>query len=797
MDDNPLIDHLTPRELDILRLLADGLTSRQIADALVLSESTVRWYTKQIYSKLDVHHRTQALLRAQELGLTVTTESAAAPLPGRYSFPAQASSFVGRENDMTHIAQILSGPNCRLLTIVGAGGTGKTRLAIEIGSRLAERYRDGVRFIPLESVTGVQGLIFALADALKLTLSGQDEPLGQLLHFLRRRQLLLILDNFEVLLEGADVVADLVSGAPQVSLLVTSREPLKLNSEWLYPLAGLDVPPEAAGEDSGGYSAVRLFEARALQVQPHFSLADELSGVVRLVRLLEGMPLAIELAAGWTQTLIAQEIAGEVERDIEFLTSRMRDAPERHRSMRTVIESSYRRLTRDEQQALNRLSVFAGSAGREAAQAVTQASVQTLAALVDKSLLRLSPGGRYSLHELVRRFAESQLEAAPGEAESARRRHAAFYSTLIRRQSRRLRTHEQLTVLSALDAELDNLLAAWRAMIKAGAADEIRQMAVGLASLLDYRSHQQQAIELFEQAAGRLRAAADAESRAALGYVLARLAWLQTAVGAPEKGRATAEESLSLLQQARDPAATMEALRSFIRACSYLNAWPQAEIAANTGLQMARAGGDLWEVAAFLYWAGQCARAREDYAEALQLGEEGLALAEQTGDRWMMASIAGLLLGTTALAQGSYAEAQIRLERGLELYREIGQPWPIGVTLGHLGDVALAMNEPERATHYYLERLAVFAATSGHVWEVVRTLYSLARLLATRQQGAQAVELLAVYWQHPATLEIHRQQAEELLARLRAELPASVFEQAWEQGSDRALDGVIAELVTR
>ena len=330
-------------------------------------------------------------LRAERLPATgyVPGGGQSRPAPG---LPRPPTPLIGREPELATLNRLLCDPQCRLLTLAGPGGIGKTRLALELASTQRAQFPDGVFFVPLVSLSLPEFIAPAIRSALGLSSSSPLDPKEQLLNHLRQKSLLLVLDNLEHLLEGVGLLAELLEQAPGVKLLVTSRERLNMQGEWLFDLQGLPVPPLDQVDRAEEYSAVALFVQSARRAQVGFELsAEERPWVARICQLVEGMPLAIELAAAWVRLLSCREIAQEIERNLDFLSTSARDLPERHRSMRAVFDHSWQMLSAEEQRVLRALSVFRGGFLREAAEQVTGASLSLLSALVTRSLVHRTP----------------------------------------------------------------------------------------------------------------------------------------------------------------------------------------------------------------------------------------------------------------------------------------------------------------------------------------------------------------------------------------------------------------------
>ena len=506
---------------------------------------------------------------------TSNTLPGATTLPGD-RLPVPATPFVGRSEELADLLQRLHNPACRLLSLVGPGGIGKTRLALEAARRLhtedgnqdAMPFANGIVFVPLQAVEDADGLVSALIQALNFHPSGGSPLREQLLDSLHNKALLLVLDNFEQLLASVELLPAILAHAPQVKILVTTRAALKLQQEWFYPLAGLryvvDAPPQraqgerdAAEVEASAPDAVQLFAQLARRAQPHFSLAAEIDHVLRVCQLVSGMPLGIELAASWVRTLPLAQIVSEVQAGLDFLASPLRDVSAAHRSMRAVFDRSWRLLDEETQQTLARLAVFRGGFTREAAESIADASLPILSNLIDSSWLQLGTSGRYDLHELVRQYAAERLEALPGEPQAVQRRHADFYGTLAENQIAHLGTRQQKHALDATSTELENMWSGWRWIVANLEVSHIQKYAECLKWLANTRSRYHSVLPEFERAIHALRTRlADATAPSSLqrqvSLVLATLLYQQAHMYARAvstlQALPLATESLTLLR---------------------------------------------------------------------------------------------------------------------------------------------------------------------------------------------------------------------------------------------------------
>ncbi len=370
-----------------------------------------------------------------------------------------ATFFVGRQHEVADIVARLEHPTCRLLSLVGIGGAGKTTLAQRVANSLQSAFPDGVYFVALQSLDNPENIISTLADALNFRFFGSDTPRQQLLGFLQHKTLLLLMDNFEHLLAGVEVVSAILHIAPHVKILVTSRERLNLQQEWVYEVRGLTFPNPDEQLDLAPYSAITLFVHHACRIKADFVPEKDLATIAQICALLEGMPLAIELVANRIRVLSCAEILDEIQQGLDIFETTAPDVPIRHRNMRAVLAHSWSLLPPNEQHIFMALSVFRGGFAREAAQAI-RASLDKLTTLIDKSWLHYDPNSkRYTIHELLRKYGEEQLALA-GKTEAAQRLHSTYYANFMQERLIQVKGQRQRPALQEIEHDFENVRAA-------------------------------------------------------------------------------------------------------------------------------------------------------------------------------------------------------------------------------------------------------------------------------------------------------------------------------------------------
>ena len=381
----------------------------------------------------------------------------------KHNLPVQTTPFVGRDPELGELSRLINDASIRLMTIIAPGGMGKTRLSLEAAQRALNVFEDGVYFVELAPLTLPNQIVPAIGTALDYKfLHGEGNAQQELIEFLVNKQILLVMDNFEHLLEGAEVVEEILAKTNNIQILVTSRQRLAQSGENILHLSGMDFPDWETPEDALQYASVKLFINSAKRVSPAFALTvDNLDYVARICKLVQGMPLGIVLAGAWSEMLSPQEIADELEHSLDILSDELGELPARQQSIRVVMDYAWQMMTEPEQAVFMKLSVFKGGFTREAAQAVADANLRTLMSLVTKSLIRRETNsGRYEIHELLRQYAYEKLETS-GNLDTTFEKHAMYFSQFLAQQLPLLKGGGQMKALADIDIDYENCHAAW------------------------------------------------------------------------------------------------------------------------------------------------------------------------------------------------------------------------------------------------------------------------------------------------------------------------------------------------
>ena len=756
---------------------------------------------------------------------------------GMRNLPAPRTSFVGRTDELASIDRMLDEPDCRLLTLVGPGGVGKTRLALEAAARRIDRYQHGVHFVPLVGVPAPDLLAPAVAESLQFQVDNAHSTIparDQLVDFLRERTTLLVLDNFEHLLDARDLLTQVIEQAPHVELLTTSRERLQVQSEWVLDLDGL---ANGGGNGNAGDSAaVRLFVDRARQVDDGYALTDsERPHVERVCRLVNGMPLGIELAAAWASTLPCSEIADEIERNLGFLETSMQDVPERHRSLRAAFDQSWRLLSDDDRRVFSRLAVFRGTFARDAAAAVAGAGLAVLHGLVSKSLVRRVGVGRFELHELLRQYAAERLAAEQVELAEARESHARFYVGMIATRADALLSEQMMEARDELRVEIDNLRAAAEWAVAQWSEEDARAVLSSLQAFFwahDWHEGSQtfaQLVELLEPSPGGSVDAGIASN--VLLCARAYQTYLGSALGYDERLDAIARECLPVLRERQLTRELGVCLLALGTNDCYRDVYAESAVSLEEAVYVARSAGDHFIVAVSLSWLGFVRLLLDDLIGAREAFEECRGVSAELGGPLML-GFAISKLGLLADAEGDYATAiGLHLE-ARDLFARAGDEAGAGYTQSRasmsaycLGDYEQAMEHAlagyegfEQANHRWgmtaaLCRLGFAAAALGRFDEArehLRRALELAQemqatslllhaisgvgvLLAREGEDRDAAEVLFFSLGHEAMPATYRQVAQPTLDELQAKLDPEDLASAREAAAGLDLDELVSE----
>ncbi len=667
--------------------------------------------------------------------------------PG-HNLPADTTPFVGREGELDALDRLLAEEKTRLITIVGPGGMGKTRLALAGVRRQIAAYQDGVYFVPLAALESVEEIVPKIAGALAFPLQDQGNRTEQLLSFLKDKQILLLLDNFEHLLDGAPLLSEISGAAPGVQLLATSREKLGLPGEQLFPIKGLDHPSWETPEDAEAYASIQLFLSSARRVRPEFELRPEiLPSLTRICRLAQGMPLAIELAAAWIDTLDPAEIAIEISSDLDFLETDRQGVPDRQRSIRVVFEHAWGRLAPAEQGVLRALSVFRGGFDRQAAQAATSASLRTLRRLVAHALLSREPGGRYQVHELMRQFAAEKLATDGNVEQSARDAHSDYFLSLLASQESRLFSPQQMRAMDAVETELENIRIAWRQAVARGKIEAISRAMKPYFHFLWWRERGQELAQDAAMVVERLETNHLPDDRL---LVATALAW--QGMRLPDKeDEALLMRALKLLddldQRKRETLWTRAFVFERLAAVRAHRGTSGIEVLYADSLQLFEAANDRW-------WQAECIRslitlhrAQGALDQVENLVARLLEIQAELEDP-LSESRAAMLMGWLARQDGRWEEAErlsrrvlaLRMETG-DILQEVDGYQDLGYELAMLGLFEEALADLRRAINGFRDLGIVFREHRS------RVTYAYALLLdGDYQEAGEAIQAAARFY---------------------------------------------------
>jgi predicted ATPase/class 3 adenylate cyclase len=747
------------------------------------------------------------------------------------NLPVQQTSFIGRDDELKEVLDLIS--ETRLLTLTGPGGVGKTRLALQAAAQSIDSFPDGTFFVPLAAVISPDFIPQSIAEAMKFNFDNHSSTRSseeQLLEYLEPRSLLLVLDNFEHLMGGTEFIMKLLESTSQLNLLVTSRERLKLKGEWTYEVKGMGFPTNGSTAGLEEYSAVQLFVERARQVHSYSTLTDdEKPCVKRICQLVEGMPLGIELAAGWLPVLSCQEIAEEIETSLDFLSSTQRDQPDKHRSLRAAFEYSWKLLDEEHKRVFRGLSVFKGGFGRKAAAQILGADLMTLSDLVDKSFLHRTDQGRYEIHELLRQFGNERLNSHPDEKKQTSENHSRYYVEFLQSVQKEILGENLIQIREQVRIDKGNIRAAlqwgvihWQAPELAAALyaymvfffvqgwHEGREAFQDLILYIQTNRSVDQAYytarayyALFAASITHLDEAGNVcredlpvlrelDLGSELGICLLNSGIIACERGEYELANEQLSESIHLLKESNRVSMAAEALL-WLGYVIYLQGdYAEAKSHFEESYQTYQNVRDLVGTSFALSKLGLIADALQDYPSARRYHGQGLEIFKRFGDKAGV-GYTNSRLSLTAYGERNYAEAIEYGRIGLESFSEIGHLWGIGASNCRIGFAALELGELELAEVCFQEALDRAQETQ----QTPLILYALAgigNLLAMQGNSERGVELISFVQEHPMTPSIYRELAERHLTEFEEKMGSESFNAAQVHGREVDLEQVLLNL---
>ena len=721
------------------------------------------------------------------------------------NLPLQPTPLVGREGEVEEVAERLRGEEVRLLTLTGPGGTGKTRLALQAGADLLEATDDGVFFVSLATTTDPELVPSAIAGSLGLKESAEGSLMETLESYLQQKRLLLILDNFEQVLEGATLVGALLGSCPELKVLATSRIPLGLYGEQEYPVPPLALPDLRVLpplERLTQYEAVRLFVERAKAVKPDFEVTNESAPAVAEICIrLDGLPLAIELAAARTKLLLPQALLMRLGHRLRLLKGGARNLPARQQTLRATIDWSYELLTEEEKTHFGRLSVFSGGHTLEAAEAVCDPegdldALEVLGALLEKSLLRQEEvvGGesRFVMLETVREYARERLEES-GEAEEVKRRHAEYFLILAEQAHPELKGQDQLKWLQRLEAEHDNMRAALSWALRQEKVELGLRLAGALQRFWWTQGHDSEGRRWLEGALA-MDGQGSIESRA---MAMAGVGSLASHQGDFDRAEEALVEGLDLLAGEVIDRTEVKLLLLLTLGTVALERedYDKAARLFEESLSLSREAGNDWGLARSVMSLATVIHEQGDLQRTIELFEEGIDLFRERGDK---VGLAGCLinLGLAVYSRGDLGRASKLTEEGVGLWRELGVGADTAVGLCNLGWIALVQKDLSKATDCYEESLRL-AWDTGMEPVVLTTLEGYACLAGAQGEAQRAARL----WVAAQTIQEERNiprdtywlaEADFRISAVRSGVGKVAWEEAWREGRAMPLDEAIS-----
>ena len=614
--------------------------------------------------------------------------------------PPQITPFIGREKELGDLSGLLSDRNMRLATVVGPGGIGKTRLALEVANRVRLESGRGVCFAPLAQLPNVDAILPALANAMGCPIPDGGDLLYVILKFIDDQDLLLVLDNFEHLLDGALIAAEILAAAPKIQILATSREKLNLSGEVVYRLEGLAIPPEDVPMQAGQFGAVQLFMQSAHRARPAYQPSNQdWEAIYEICRLVDGYPLGILLSSAWIEHFSAEEIVKEIRTGLDFLVQDRRDVPARHRSMRAAFDASWSHLDAHQKNLFAQLGIFRGGFDLQAAVHLASANQERLIELVNKSLLWRDPAaGRYDLHELLRQYALKKAEDS-GDLEDLGVKHSQYYLDFLARREALLKSESQLSVLDAIEADFENIRQAWLWALDHEEISLIERSAQVLYAYCDMRCRFYDGEALFHRAMKAFSPDSDKAPTPVWGMLA--LSWYD-------------------LNGYIRPVVTNEVMISRAKRC----------------LERSEELNEQVGMASSLVLLGAIAQKEGDYSRAIKYYEQSLLCKSELDDYYWI----NLRIGLAHMAAGRNKEALESFKQSWERGRQLGERVKMGWSLINMGDTLILENDLEEAKRDLAQARGLFLEAGTQVG-VIWANFSLSRAALKCGNTAEAKSL--------------------------------------------------------
>ncbi|MCE7986630.1 MAG: hypothetical protein DYG89_36110 [Caldilinea sp. CFX5] len=707
------------------------------------------------------------------------------PAPALHNLPVQTTSFIGRTTELVELTQKLSHSDCRLMTLIGLGGIGKTRLAIELARQMIPIFPNGVYFVTLAAINDAAQIPQSITTALGLTVASDSDPLTRLLDYLKSRKLLLVLDNLEHLRDTPALIATFLQAAPMLTVLCTSRTRINLQVAWQIDITGLMLPnvpslaaplTDEAIASLSQVEAVQLFSERAQRARHSFAVdAQNLPAILRICHLVGGMPLALELAAGWVPLFSCQEIAEKLSQNLDALTTTANDVPDRQRSVQSVLETTWQQLDDATHYALMALAVFRGGIQQRATAVVAAVTVPMLTHLINHSLLRRLSPDRYELHELLRQFVYQKLTLLPTLWQKAATDHSHFFALFLA-ERRNLLSGDVAYKANEIEREFENIWVAWRHLLQnladpagqseGAALHDLGLMVDGLYLFFDLHDRFREGVVWFSEAIVQLAQPALAQSKAATllrGKLLSRAARFHYYLDQMEQTKQLAQQALPIATEYAQTSEVAFCWMQFANIATYTGDHPTAVQHFTHAHNLYKQCGDAEGIVAALNGLGVAQQSAGQLSQAHRYFQEAHQRVLHL-DHAMLLSISLNNLGETHLNRGEYSQALACLREALQINQRLASHEGAAFALRNMAAILTYQGKLTEAHQHILRARALFGEM-GHHRGVVFSLLQLAGIAQATQHFDEAEGALT--------------EAEALIQRLQINQYAHMVTMEW------------------